>query len=204
MRTWGDIQNEVLGLMFSNNTGGGKVSLADQSVAEYVINMADAFNAAIVDLGHIYPVKERVEVEVQEEYEQKKLSEICEGFIRVSDDEIYYHNGKELVSCGNYDVLGEDVFIPHNKEKYTIFCETEPAGLDEDTGPDAELDYPEDVLAAAVYYMAHRLYLEDDVQIATMYYNIYSEKKAELKAYYEEREKSGGGFKKFISVKGWI
>lgn len=204
MRTWEDIQNEVLGLMFSNNTGGSKVTLEDQPVAEYVINMADAFNGAIADLGHIYPVKKRIEVEVNEPYEQKELGKICEGFIRVSDDEVYYHRGSQLVSCGNYDILGEDVFIPHNSGKYTIVCETEPMGVDGETVGEFEIELPDDVISAAVYYMAHRLYLEDDVQIATMYYNIFESKKAELKDYYESRSRSGGGFKKFMSVKGWI
>lgn len=204
MRTWEDVQNEVLGLMFSNNTGGVQVTLKDQPVAEYVINMADAFNAAIADLGHIYPVKKRVVVEINEAYEQKELSKVCEGFIRVSDDEVYYHNGNQLISCGNYDILGEDMFIPHNAGKYTIVCETEPLGVDVDTDNKYEIELPEDVLSAAVYYMAHRLYLEDDAQIATMYYNIYSEKKAELKEYYENRSGNSGGFKKFVSVKGWI
>ena len=139
-----------------------------------------------------------------EAYEQRNLADVCEGFIRVSGDEVYYHKGKQLVACGNYDILGDDVFIPHNAGVYTVVCEIEPEGINEDTAGEKELDYPEDVLSAAAYYMAHRLYLEDDIQVATTYYNIYSEKKAELKEYYEDRKNGSGGFKKFVSVKGWI
>ncbi|MBQ2897980.1 MAG: hypothetical protein IJE46_06665 [Clostridia bacterium] len=203
MRTWGDVQNEVLGLMFSNNTGGSKVTLSDQSVSEYVINMPDALNCAIKELSHIYPVKASVEIEVTNAFEQIDLKGF-DGFICVSEDEVYYYNGDRLINTGNYDILGEDIFIPHEKGKYKIFYEKEPELVSEETNNEDEIDLPEDILSAAVYFMAHRLYLEDDSQIATMYYNIYESKKTELKEYYEERKASGGGFKQFNSVKGWI
>lgn len=204
MRTWGDIKNEALGLMFSNNTGGSKVDLSDQSVAEYVINMPDAFNCAIRDLAYIYPAKGSVEIEAANAYEQIDLKTVCDGFLCVASDEVYYYKGSQLISTGNYDILGEDIFVPHNVGKYKIFYEKEPDAVTEDTEDTFELDFPEDILSTVVYFMAHRLYLEDDNQIATMYYNIYESKKAELKEYYEERKASSGGFKQFNSVKGWI
>ena len=203
MRTWGDIKNEVLGLMFSNNNGGSKVALSDQSVAEYVINMADAFNCAIRDLAHIYPIKASTEIEVSEAYGQIDLK-AYDGFICVADDEVYYYRGNQLISTGNYDILGEDIFIPHNTGKYKLFYEKEPDAVTEETEDSFELGFPEDILSAAVYFMAHRLYMEDDNQISTMYYNIYENKKAELEEYYEGRKASGGGFKQFNSVKGWV
>ena len=56
MKTWGEIKNEALGLMFSNVNGSAKVSTKDADVQEYVLNMIDAANYAIRDLSAAVPI----------------------------------------------------------------------------------------------------------------------------------------------------
>lgn len=53
MKTWGELKNEALGLMFANNSNGVKVTLNDASVQEYVVNMVDSVNYALRDLAGI-------------------------------------------------------------------------------------------------------------------------------------------------------
>ena len=204
MKTWGDVKNEVLGLMFSNNTGGTKVSVEDQSVQEYVMNMPDAFNCAMHELSRFCPEKAKYEVVVTQPYSEIDLSEAIEDFISVSENEVYYKSGDAFCDLGNYDIQGESVFIPHDAGTYRIWYEKEPSGVFEDTSSDTELEISEDILSAAAYFMAHRLYLEDDIQIAMTYYNIFEGMKSELREYYEKRSGTSGGAKSFYSAKGWV
>jgi hypothetical protein len=196
MKTWGEIKNEALGLMFSNVNGSTKVPTSNADVQEYVINMADAANYAIRDLSTAVPILKYFS------YSQK--GQDADGVMR---QELKYLTGdyraaadetEEMLAAGVH-VLGGYLITPKRGEirveiPYYAYAESVTAETDDAFQIDM-LPECEDLIPI---YMASRLYMEDDVQLATMYRNQYEAKKAELAAN-ADLGKSG----KFISVTGW-
>lgn len=196
MKTWGEIKNEALGLMFSNVNGSTKVPTSNADVQEYVINMADAANYAIRDLSTAVPILKYFS------YSQK--GQDADGVMR---QELKYLTGdyraaadetEEMLAAG-VRVSGGYLITPKRGEirveiPYYAYAESITAETDDAFQIDM-LPECEDLIPI---YMASRLYMEDDVQLATMYRNQYEAKKAELAAN-ADLGKSG----KFISVTGW-
>jgi hypothetical protein len=206
MRTLGSVYDEVLGLMFSNNTGSSKVTTEDASVAEYMFNMHHAFNSGLDDLystvidlrefvfikevvfGKMHNIKEKLE-------EGQKNRYIC-----ATDDVYKCDNGKYKKTI-LYDYLLKDVIAFEGDGDFAVSVKVKPIVVNENTKTSNELNIEDAILSALVYYMAYRLYLEDDASIATSYLNIYEAKKEDLKETYGKRSGSSG--QTFESVRGW-
>lgn len=197
IKTWGEIKNEALGLMFSNNANGQTVSLADESVREYVINMIDAANYAIRDLSGAVPILKYFT------YSQKGSNN--DGVLRqemrylVPDYRTAASDTAEMVAAG-VSINGGYLIVPR---KAAVKVDIPYYAYAEQITADTEDDYTLDMLPECEdlipLYMASRLYQEDDVQLATMYRNQYEAKKAELAAAADTGD-SGD----FVSVTGWI
>lgn len=208
MRTLGSVYDEVLGLMFSNNTGDSKVSLSEASVKEYMFNMHHAFNAGLDDLystavdlrefvkiegavaGGMYNIKEKLEEGQKERY-------IC-----ATDDVFKYNASKSRYKKTIlYDYLLKDVITFEGDGDFAVSVKVKPIIVDEKTETTTELEIEDAILSALVYYMAYRLYLEDDASIATSYLNLYEAKKETLSELYGNSSGSNG--QSFESVRGW-
>ena len=217
MRTLGSVYDEVLGLMFSNNTGDSKVPLSETSVKEYMFNMHHAFNAGLDDLystavdlrefvkiegavaGEMYNIKEKLEEGQKERY-------IC-----ATDDVFKYDTSKSRYKKTIlYDYLLKDVITFEGDGDFAVSVKVKPNIVDnegksiivgENTETTTELEIEDAILSALVYYMAYRLYLEDDAFIATSYLNLYEAKKETLSELYGNSSGSNG--QSFESVRGW-
>ena len=208
MRTLGSVYDEVLGLMFSNNTGDSKVPLSETSVKEYMFNMHHAFNAGLDDLystavdlrefvkiegavaGGMYNIKEKLEEGQKERY-------IC-----ATDDVFKYDTSKSRYKKTIlYDYLLKDVITFEGDGNFAVSVKVKPIIVDEKTETTTELEIEDAILSALVYYMAYRLYLEDDASIATSYLNLYEAKKETLSELYGNSSGSNG--QSFESVRGW-
>ncbi len=205
MRTWESICDEVLGLMFSNNTGSSKVTTEDASVAEYMFNMHHAFNSGIDDLyANVIECKDFVDVEA-----------MAGDFVKVKDklennnkyislcDEVYRYDtatGKYKKTV-LYDLISNDIIVLEKDGNYKVGINVKPVIVDENTEASALIEIPDGVISALVYYMAYRLYLEDDASVATSYLNIYEAKKEALAELHTNKGGSTG--QTFESVRGW-
>lgn len=231
MKTWEKVQNEVLGLMFSNANGGEKIALSDASAQEYVINMPDAFNYGIRDLCLVKPYVKKYIVKVVSGSE-KETQDAEESALGTADKKIKLSNGKQLAidlykedasfsafgdngiyfyskdgkisKISNYFFMGngEVVLNLFSEGEFLIYYEAVPEGVSDDTQGDELLKYDAELLDAVIYYMASRLYAEDDIQLSTHYLNIYSDKKEEIRQKYRNLPSSGG--ESFISGRGWF
>ena len=56
LKTWGQVKNETLGLMFLNSDDGRQVYPSEPSVFEYTLNMVDAANHGMRDLAQVRPL----------------------------------------------------------------------------------------------------------------------------------------------------
>ena len=196
MKTWGEIKNEALGLMFSNVNGSAKVSTKDADVQEYVLNMIDAANYAIRDLSAAVPILKYFT------YSQK--GQDADGVMR---QELRYLTGdyraaaddtEEMLAAG-VRVQGGYLITPRRGEirvdvPYYAYAQQITA----ETEDDYDLDMLPECEDLIPVYMASRLYMEDDVQLATMYRNQYEAKKEALAAS-ADLGKSGT----FVNTTGW-
>lgn len=196
MKTWGQVKNEALGLMFSNNSGGVKVGTDDASVQEYVINMIDAANYAIRDLSAAVPILRYFT------YVQKGTD--ADGVMRtemryMTDDfRTFAPETPEMLEAG-VRVGGGYIITPKRGEiRVDIPYYAYAQQIDEETEDDYDLDMNPECEDLIPIYMASRLYFEDDLAMATMYRNQYESKKAELAA-----KADMGMESEFISTTGW-
>lgn len=183
--------------MFSNNANGQTVKLDDESVREYVINMVDAANYAIRDLSGDVPIIKYFT------YSQKGSNN--DGVLRqemrymVGDFRAAAPETAEMVAAG-VTVAGGYLIVPR---KAAVKVDIPYYAYAEQITADTEDDYTLDMLPECEdlipLYMASRLYLEDDVQAATVYRNQYEAKKQELAA---TADTGSGG--EYTSVTGWI
>lgn len=197
MKTWGQIKNEALGLMFSNNANGERVGLDHESVQEYVINMPEAANFAIRDLSAAVPILKYYQ------YAQKGQNK--EGVNRtemrylVGDFRTFAPETAEMVALGVR--TGGGYLVTPRKGAYSVdipYFAYAPT-VDEETEDDFMIDMLPECEDLIPLYMAARLYFEDDSTLATVYLNQYEAKKAVLAA-----EAEYGAGDDFVSVTGWI
>lgn len=197
MKTWGEIKNEALGLMFSNNANGVRVSLTDASVQEYVINMPEAANYAIRDLSAAVPILKY--------YTYSQKGQDRDGVLRqemrylVPDFRAFAPETAEMVAAG-VSTGGGYLVVPRKGAisvdvPYYAYGES----ISAETADDFQIDMLPECEDLIPLYMASRLYFEDDSQLATIYRNQYEAKKAELA---ETADYGSGG--EFVSVTGWI
>ena len=232
MKTWGEIKNEALGLMFSNVNGSAKVSTKDADVQEYVLNMIDAANYAIRDLSAAVPILRFYPFTItQPEIDPPTEDDIPPTDTETPDTETpdtenpdpelpdaetptpVEETNKNPVPTAS--VLGMDwylmptlikgfrSFADESHEMYAEGFRTQGTYLKvptsfvgtvlipyyayapritDETGDDYDLDMLPECEDLIPIYMASRLYMEDDVQLATMYRNQYEAKKEELAA----------------------
>ena len=196
MKTWGEIKDEALGLMFANNSGGVKVTTKDASVQEYVINMAAAANYAIRDLSGVVPIlryftynQKGTDADGVMRLDMRDMVDDFRAFAPSSDDMLL----AGIKTASSYLIIpkrGEIAAeVPYYAYAQTIDAETPD---DQDIGMDPVC---EDLIPL---YMASRLYTEDDVQLATMYRNQYEARRAELMQTADYGD--GGGF---VNTTGW-
>ena len=192
MRTWGDLKNEVLGLMFANNAGGEKVSTKAAAVQEYIINMHDAANSVLRELCSVCPLKKSV-----------VMSKLCEDFMAFEDDGVYFKGGEVPEKANNYFIRSGSIitFTGERYGDYEVGYIAYPEVITSDTPEEQVLGVGDNLLDAAAYYIASRLYAEDDLQLATYYMNIYENKKAALEKFYITSAGGMGG--RFVSERGW-
>ena len=203
MRTWGDLKNEVLGLIFANNSGGIKVSTSADEVQEYIINMSDAANSALRELATVCPLRKSVVITTTCDVRDFDMSKLCEDFMTFEDDGVYYKGGEVPEKANNYFIRSGSI-ITFSGEKcgvYEVGYMAYPEVITTDTSEEYELDIADNLLDAAVYYIASRLCAEDDLPLATYYMNIYESKKAVLEKFYITSAGTMGG--RFVSERGW-
>lgn len=207
-KKWGDIQNEILGLMFSNNTGGTKVSVSDSSNKEYGINMADAFNMGLMLIySHVKPLKKYIDINVETPADIKayNLKELCgAGYMAVLDEEVYMVEGERIKRAESFDIFSSDIFMPEAEGVYRIYYKSYGTPVSEETSEAFLVEGDELVLKACAYYAAHRLYLEDDMSIAMQYLNMFEEMKNSISMMESSSAQSGSDGTAFKSVRGWI
>ena len=208
MRTLGSLYDEVLGLMFSNNTGTTRVSLSEASVSEYMFNMHHAFNSGLDDLySTAIDLREFVKIEgavAGEIYNIKdKLGEGQKNrYICTTDDVFKYDASKSRYrKTILYDYLLKDVITFEGDGDFAVAVKVKPIIVDEKTDTEIKLEIEDAIISALAYYMAYRLYLEDDASIATSYLNIYEAKKEALAELYTNKGGSTG--QTFESSRGW-
>jgi hypothetical protein len=141
-----------------------------------------------VVFGEIYNVKEKFE---------DKDRYICatEDVFKIDSKENKY---KRTIL---YDYLLKDVISFEGDGNFAVSVKVKPVVINENTSKEELLDIEDNILSALVYYVAYRLYLEDDASIATSYLNLYEAKKEDLSEIYGERSGSSG--QTFESVRGW-
>ena len=203
MRTWKDIQMEVLGLLFSRTSNGRLVDPAEQSVLDYVNEMPDAANAAMRDIAaNAVPLVRSLDVEVTDgeriDLNAQTMEDGETRFIRLSG----------VLSLEPYaPVYGYQFEMPHTiifpqAGKYRLLYEAYPKALTQETPLDyADFELPPDAMDTAVYRMAWQIYLDDDISVATSYLNLYYERREELKRNYKYAQPSFSGG--FVSTTGW-
>lgn len=203
MKTWGEIKNEALGLMFSNVNGSTKVPLSNADVQEYVINMADAANYAIRDLSAVVPLISFFDFAQGQENSPKPAGEINGRYWyampQLASDFIRFAEGtQEMYAVGvktaSYYLQVPTGYTGNVTIPYYAYAPT----VTEETADDVLFDWHQECLDLIPLYMASRLYMEDDVQLATMYRNQYEAKKAELA---ERIDTSMSG--NFVNTTGW-
>lgn len=201
MRTWIDIKNEVLGLLFSRTNNGRLVQLDDQTVIDYANEMSDAANGAFRDLAtNAVPIIRTVEVDGQQTVSMRELSKVggFTTYYQLTNSPVY-RSGR---AYSNYELRAPDQVILPDAGKYTIQYEAYPRPIERDTPDDfAEFELPDDALDCAVYFMAWRIYLDDDPSIATSYLNYYMFRREELSKAYQYNSMYNGGT--FVSKSGW-
>lgn len=203
MRTWNDFKNEVLGLMFSNNIGGQKITQEDSSVAEYIINITDAANCVFRELAAICPYRKSVVLKTSCRKKEFDMRTACEDFMAFDNDGVYLLEDGSVRKADNYFIRGGSkiVFTGECCDSYEVYYIAYPAPVTADTAGTSELELDDNALDAAVYGVASRLYAEDDVSLAVYYMNIYENKKAALNALNAASPGGMGG--KFVSERGW-
>lgn len=214
-RTWGEIQNEILGLMFSNNTGGTKISPNDSSNKEYTINMADSFNCGLRNIySYVKPLRRFIDIEIagDDDIKEYNLKELCkDNFISVLGDEVFVYEKAEDGKYVNipekteeYDIYPSDIFVPHRKDvKFRIFYKSAGFKASEDTPSEEVVDIEDIVIDAVCYFAASRLYMEDDVSIAIQYLNMFEQMKQSI-ALSENTYTTEGAGSGFKDVRGWL
>ena len=203
MRTWKDFENEVLGLMFSNNIGGFKITEDDASVAEYIINMPDAANCVFRELASICPCRNSVVVTTNSDKKDFDMLKICKDFMAFDNDSVYFLNNGMPEKADNYFMRGGSkiAFTGDCYGNYEIYYIAYPTLITHNTEGTAELELSDNLLDAAAYGVTSRLYAEDDISLATYYMNIYENKKTALAAL--NTTSPGGMGSKFVSERGW-
>ena len=214
-RKWGDIQNEILGLMFSNNTGGVKISPDDSSNKEYAINMADSFNCGLRNIySHVKPLRRYVDIEVKTDRDIKeyKLSSICtDNFISPLSDEVYIYKkvdeenySQAPEKTDDYSIYPGGVFVPGKSDvKYRVYYKSAGFKVSEDTSGEEFVDIEDIVLDAVCYFAASRLYMEDDVSISIQYLNMFEQMKQSIAAS-ESSYSSASDSMGFKNTRGWL
>ena len=202
--TWENLQKAALGLMFSNVSGTSAVTLSDASVAEYVLNMPDAANFAFADLSVVCPFVREVTLPLNQQAEQElDLNALCPGYLRILEPEILLYTNGTYLKFTDYMLHGSGkmrILTPQEGDlTLTFVCP--PVYFTKDTPHETEIAYPEKALQAAAYYMAHRLYLEDDISIAMQYLNLYYTIKEELKT---ENDRTAYGIDSYTNKAGWL
>lgn len=204
MRTYKSLCDEVLGLMFSNNTGGNKVSLSDASVKEYMINMHHAFNAGMDDLYSTVVDNFKfidVNAEANVMYDLKGFFKEKELFIDATND-VFKVDGEKMKKTNAFDYLLRDAIMFNKEGFYKVLVKCKPLKVYEDTEETLEIDIEEPILSALALYMAYRLYFEDDQAAAISYLNQYEAKKADLAEIYKKKDGYYNGLT-FESARGW-
>lgn len=200
MRKWGDLTDEVLGLMFTNNTGGEKIGINDASCKEYTINIHHAYNFAADDLAKtvkcFYKYAD-IDPEKEKKIDFRLLDPMFYGF---DTDNIYAEKEGILKKTYDYRIYGA-VFAPESNNRYKVKYYYLPEKMSYGQDPDTDIDIPSDILSAAALYMAYRLYLEDDPSVAATYLNQYMARKEELYLRYNENEVSQGA--EFVNRREW-
>lgn len=204
MVTWGDLKNEVLGLMFSNVNGSQKITLTDTQIAEYVINMPDAAQFAFSDLSTVCPYVEEFSFELPLPDEVINLNEKFPRYISLLEKECTHEEPKGSYSrFSGFRLFGNNKMrvAENNSGTVHLYASCFPIYPTSDTPDETEIPYPRDGITAVAYYMAHRLFAEDDISLSVQYLNMYEEMKERLKARYS-RDLSE--FDEFTNKAGWL
>ena len=201
---WGALKNEVLGLMFSNVNGGQKVQLSDAQVAEYVLNMPDAAQFAFSDLSSVCPYVKELSLELPVSDAVIDLKEKFPLFIRILDKEFTHEEPR-----GSYSKFDDFVLSGHGFLRITdntsgtvhLYAACYPIYPEADTPDETDIDYPRDAITAVAYYMAHRLFAEDDISLSIQYLNMYEAMKEKLK---EDYSRDLYGCDEYSNKAGWL
>lgn len=202
--TWKDLKNAVLGLMFSNILGNRKVELTASSVQEYVLNMPDAANAAFADMATVCPMVEEQEFVLPIHEKTISLQAIFPRFLKLLRSECFLTQGEGTEPFDAFYLHGADklTFTTDKTEgTVTLAAACIPLLVTAETDENTEIPFPQKAITAISYYMAHRLYLEDEISIAMQYLNFYYALKAELS---EEYSRAGYGKTEITNKAGWL
>ena len=202
--TWGDLKNEVLGLMFSNVNGSQKITLTDAQVAEYTVNMPDAAQFAFSDLSDICPYVEEVSIELPIGDPVINLEEKFPLFIRFLEREALHEEPEGSYSkFTGYRLFGNNKMriTENNSGTVHLYAACFPVYPTDALSNDTDIPYPREALTAVAYYMAHRLFAEDDISLSVQYLNMYETMKEKLS---EKYSRDLYGHDEFTNKAGWL
>ena len=194
--------NATLGLMFSNVSGSTKVDTRAANVQEYVLNMPDAANAAFADLASVCPYVSEKVYHLPLEDNTISLESEFPNFCHLLENEcVEVTNGIPIRFDGYYLHGNHKLTFTQKSGTVSLVAAVLPILVSDSTLDNTEIHYPHKALVAVSYYMAHRLYLEDDNTVSAYYMNIYQSMKEELA---KEFDRSAQSFRAYTNKAGWL
>lgn len=171
----GELKKEIKGLGFSD----------DETMQEYLKDsvLLPAINRSIELINYtVRPITGSVTITLDsEEYETFDMNEIAEGFA-----EFY---GKPAIKTktsfkylNDFFIEGRDKIVLRGDlgDNITIYYKKVPTEITSETTDDFEIELDEVVQPLIALLAAYFIWLDDEVQKATMYYNIYDDMKNQI------------------------
>ena len=180
-KTWKEIQNEALGLMFSNNINGQKIPITDESVQEYIINIRDAANYAIRDLSAAVPILKYVDISQTPEPNAQGYTKI--PMSDITDDFREFTTPTAQMEEAHIHAVVDTLYVPAKfKGSISVPYYAYAQQIPEDANDDFQIQMYPECLDLIPIYIASRLYYEDDNTLSVYYLNQYNATKEGIAA----------------------
>lgn len=128
-------------------------------------------------------------------YDIRKLGE---RYMRIAPEQPVWYKGHDI---SPYVVRSHDTITINSdlEGEVQVYYHAYPIRITNETKDEMEMELDDEALELVPLYMASRLYMDDDSGVATLYYNMYDARKAELMASKEFFASEG-----FVSESGWV
>lgn len=167
-----------------------RMFLEESEYEEYDSSFFSTINDAMLELSNKFPIlREYKIIKPYEEgdgytsYDLINLTSTTERvFKKLAVDPVYKVNSDTIYPYNDYiTTLDRYLFLPKSEEgEFLIHYEAYPTKIYETTQPTFEIEFEPEAAALLPTLCAWRLFLDDDVTRATMYYNEYGQAVEEL------------------------